>query len=63
MTNKKNKCKKCYYGTHYSGMGEQYGCQYILLTGRARECEFGDNCVVYKPKDKEIRKHIKIHKG
>ena len=62
MTKKKDKCSRCYYGRRYSGMGEQSGCQYILLTGFPRECEYGENCTKFKPldKDKRTRREMKI---
>lgn len=47
------KCKKC--GFHGKFMYEDICCDYILITGKQRGCEAGDNCDKFTTKKQRRR--------
>lgn len=54
MGRKKKICEKCKYRWEYTAFGwSEWGCQYIIVEGKPRECECNDNCEKFKKK-KEI---------
>ena len=52
MGRKKKLCEKCKYRCEYTAFGwNEWGCQYIIVEGKPRECECNDNCEKFKKKE------------